>query len=99
MLINLDFFISIKRLFNIDSISTRLRADATYKLNWQGFPVLIVGTSDYDRKLHPFGLALCNGEKQQDFEFIFNRICDGVEKFSELKFTPEVLVADGSGAI
>ena len=27
----------------------------TYKLIWQGYPVLICGTSDRDRHFHPFG--------------------------------------------
>jgi hypothetical protein len=84
-------------LYRLITASTRLYADATYKLNWQGFLVLIVRTSDYNRKLHPFGLAVCSDEKQQDFEFIFKSISDGVEKFTESKFTPEILIADGSG--
>ncbi|CAF0981240.1 unnamed protein product, partial [Didymodactylos carnosus] len=65
------FFLSTKALLKIASISKNLHADATYKLIWQGFPVLVIGTSDYDRKFHPFGLAICYDEKQSDFEFIF----------------------------
>jgi hypothetical protein len=52
------FLLPTKRLLKIVSTSTRLYADATYKLIWQGFPALIVGTTDYDRKLHPFRLAV-----------------------------------------
>ena len=37
-------FISTKRLLKLASNSTKIHADATYKLIWQGFPVLIVGT-------------------------------------------------------
>jgi MULE transposase domain len=60
---------------------------------------LVIGTSDYDRKFHPFGLAVCCDEKQADFEFIFNSISSGVERIIGLNFTPEVLITDGSGAI
>ena len=74
------FFISTKRRLELGSILTRLHIDATHKLNWQGFPVLIVGTSDFDRKLHPFGLAVCSDEEQLDFQFIFKSISDSVEK-------------------
>ena len=35
-----------------------IQADATYKLNWPGFPVMVVGTSDMDRKFHPGGIAI-----------------------------------------
>ncbi|CAM2722857.1 unnamed protein product [Rotaria socialis] len=59
------FFISTKRLLKFSATSTRLHADATYKLSWQGFPVVIVGTTDYDRKFYPFGLGVCSDEKQQ----------------------------------
>jgi hypothetical protein len=93
------FFLSSKRLLGIASTSTKLHADATYKLNWQGFPVLVVGTSDCDRKFHAYGLAVCSDEKQQDFEFIFKSISDGVARITGSTFAPEVLIADGSGAI
>ncbi|CAF3368535.1 unnamed protein product [Rotaria socialis] len=93
------FFISTKRLLEIAFISTRIHADATYKLNWQGFPVLIVGATDSDRKLHPFGLAVCSNEEKQDFEFIFKSISNGVEQIVQSKFMPEVLIVDGSDAI
>jgi hypothetical protein len=42
------FFITTKRLLQIASRSKKIHADATYKLVWQGFPVLIVGTTDLD---------------------------------------------------
>jgi len=93
------FFMSTKRLLKIASTSTNLHADATYKSIWQGFSVLVVETSDYGRKFHPFELAVCSDEKQQDFEFIFKSISADVERTIESNFTPEVLVVDGSGAI
>jgi len=60
---------------------------------------LVIGTSDFDRKFHPFGLAVCTDEKQPDFEFIFNSISDGVERIIGSSFAPEVIIVDGSGAI
>ncbi len=93
------FFMSTKRLLKIASTSTNLHADTTYKSIWQGFSVLVVETSDYGLKFHPFGLAVCSDEKQQDFEFIFKSISADVERTIESNFTPEVLVVDGSGAI
>ena len=41
-----------------------LQTDGTYKLMWQGFPVLILGSSDYDRRFHPILLSVCSREAQ-----------------------------------
>ena len=41
-----------------------LQTDGTYKLMWQGFPVLIVGVSDFDRHFHGIVLAVCTREAQ-----------------------------------
>ncbi|CAF2821308.1 unnamed protein product [Rotaria sp. Silwood2] len=64
-------FISSIRLLNMISMSQHIHADATYKLVWQGFPVLVIGTTDFNKAFHPFGLAICSNEKTKDFEFIF----------------------------
>ena len=58
------FFISTKRLLQIAPTAKKIHADATYKLVWQGFPVLVIGTSDLDRHFHSFGLAVCSDEKK-----------------------------------
>ena len=34
--------------------------------------MLIVGTSDRERKFHPFGLCLSYSEQEHDFEFMFS---------------------------
>ena len=89
-----------RRLLLIANKSSKIHADATYKLNWQGFPVLIVDTTDLDRKFHPIGLSVCTEEKQKDFEFIFKAIRDGVFKLDDSNtYNPNVLIADGSDAI
>ena len=94
------FFLTTKRLLLIANKSSKIHADATYKLNWQGFPVLIVGTTDLDRKFHPIGLSVCSEEKQKDFEFICKAIRDGLFKLDDSNtYNPNVLIADGSDAI
>ena len=86
------FFITTKRLLNHLPISRILHADATYKLNWNGFPVLVTGTSDSDRQFHPFGLATTYGETAGDYEFVFATL-------KRLNLGPEVLVSDCADAI
>jgi hypothetical protein len=51
-------FFTTKRLIRLTMFNRKhICADATYKLIWQGYPVLIVGTTDIDRVFHPYGLA------------------------------------------
>ncbi|CAF3899707.1 unnamed protein product [Rotaria sordida] len=59
-------------------MSQHIHADATYKLIWQGFSVLMIGTTDFNKALHPFDLATCSNEKTTYFEFIFNSIQIGL---------------------
>ncbi|CAF3862535.1 unnamed protein product [Rotaria sp. Silwood1] len=92
-------FISSVRLLNIGSAASHINADATYKLVWQGFPVLIVGTTDLNKTLHPFGLAVCSNEKTKDFEFIFNAVQIGMQKINKDLLKPEALICDAADAI
>ncbi len=71
------FFLSSKTLLKIASTSKIICADGTYKLNWQGYPVLITGTTDSDRHFHSFGLAVCTNEEAVDFKFMFDAIQSG----------------------
>ena len=48
-----------------------LCADATYKLIWQSFPVLISGTIDLQRHFHPVSESIYSNEAVDDFTFIF----------------------------
>ncbi|CAF1612146.1 unnamed protein product, partial [Didymodactylos carnosus] len=93
------FFITTRRLLRIASSSKKIHADATYKLVWQGFPVLIVGTTDLDRHFHAFGMAVCSNEKKQDFIFIFRALQEGLQKINLKEINPDVLIADGADSI
>ena len=92
-------FISTKRLLRMAVNAEKLHADATYKLVWQGFPILIIGTSDYDRHFHIIGIAICTNEKTSDFKFLFESINVGLRKMDQEPAKPEVLICDASDAI
>ncbi|CAF3126805.1 unnamed protein product [Rotaria sp. Silwood2] len=92
-------FISSVRLLGIISMSSHLCSDATYKLVWQGFPVLIIGTTDLNKAFHPFGLAICSNEKTKDFEFIFNCIQIGLQKINKDLLKPTALICDAADSI
>lgn len=77
----------------------KLQVDATYKLLWLGFPVLIIGISDEDRKFHPIGLELTRDEKAEDFEFVFKSLVVGLERCGLQQLQHVDLLADAADAI
>ena len=92
-------FLSSVRLLRIGSVASHICADATYKLVWQGFPVLVVGTTDLNKAFHPLGLAICSNEKMKDFEFIFNTLQVGMQKINRDALKPKALVCDAADSI
>ena len=71
-------FCTTKKLLKIALKSSKIHADATYKLIWEGVPVLINGTTDMDRHFHPYGINVCSNEKTADFEFIFTSLLESL---------------------
>ena len=72
--------LTTKRLLTNSQQSDLVQADATYKLIWQGFPVLIAGTTDLQRQFHPLCLAICSSETESDFCFLFKSLKNVVSK-------------------
>lgn len=77
----------------------KLHCDATYKLVWNGFPVLLVGTTDLYRSFHIFGIAVCTNETETDFRFIFESLKNGLDEKFKTKLTPKYLIADAAKSI
>ncbi len=71
-----------------------VQTDSTYKLVWQGYPVMLVGTSDKMKIFHPFAIAICQSERASDFAFIFDALQNYI-----LNWHLRILLADGSDAI
>lgn len=90
----LRIVISTRRLLRNLRLSDMVQIDATYKVNWQGYPVMVVGTTDRNKTFHPFALAICNGETAEDFAFIFCTL----HTFNP-EWKPVILLADGAEAI
>jgi len=67
---------------------------------WNGFPVLLVGTSDKNRKFFPIGLAVTSSETTADFAFIFESLKKSyTEEYPGEQYEPSVVVADCADAI
>lgn len=70
-------FLTTKKLLKNATYTNFLNADATYKLTWENFPVLIVGTTNINRQFILIGLCLCSGETEDDFRFMFSSLQNG----------------------
>ena len=93
-------FISTLRLLKLALYTNAIQADATHKVVYEGFPLLMVGVTDKKNQFHPVGLAMCKTEKEDDFAFIFESIKIGITKFFPgTVYAPEVLIAHSAGAI
>ena len=64
--------------------------DGTHKITYQGYPIILVGTTDLNRVFHPFGTMLTRYEKTKDFEFMFQTVKDLANKI----FVPESVIKD-----
>ena len=91
-------FVTTKRLLGLTRNTQHILADATYKLDYEGFPVLTVGTTDRHRSFHPFGLALTTDEQEADFAFMFKAIKDACA-LMDIDYRPTTLIADNAPAI
>lgn len=54
--VKVRFFVTSKLLKAAIGVE-KLHTDGTYKLVWQGYPVLLVGTTDIYRKFHISGIC------------------------------------------
>ena len=92
------FFTTRRILANARHV-THLALHGTYKLTWNGFPVLMIGSTDCMRHYHPFGLALTTGETKDDYTFLCRSLQLSIEKVGLPPFHPTCLLADGAEAI
>lgn len=76
-----------------------LHADATYKLIWQGYPVLIAGTTDKNRKFHPICLTVTTNECKADFKTMFQGVKSNLLSIFSHTFEPKILVCDAAKSI
>ena len=55
--------------------------DATYKLNWNGFPVIAVGNVDVTQSYHAIAHAIVYSEQTKDYKWVLQTVESTVEKF------------------
>uniref|UniRef100_A0A915DJL1 RBR-type E3 ubiquitin transferase n=1 Tax=Ditylenchus dipsaci TaxID=166011 RepID=A0A915DJL1_9BILA len=71
-----QFFLifTTRRLMNKQHRSNIVQTDATYKLNLLGYPVLVAGFSDANKRFHPTVIGICSSESKFAYEGLFNAI-------------------------
>lgn len=99
--LNFRFIISTPGLLRRAAKFETVCIDATYiyKLNWHGFPLIVLGTVDRYKRFHPVAYACCTNETTADYEFVFETIRDSIEVYFEEEFNPKTMIADGADAI
>lgn len=63
--------VSTKRLLSFLAMTDAIHTDATYKLNHEGFPVLVFGVSHASRHFHPLAICLSKKNKQKILRSFF----------------------------
>ena len=76
-----------------------LHIDGTYKLTWQGFPVLISGITDVQHRFHPVSLSLVSHEGTNAYLEVFTAQKEALWEESHRQLAPLFVIADGSPAI
>lgn len=74
-------------------------ADATYKIIWQGFPLIVIGFMDRTTRFHVIAICVTARERTTVNRFVFKTIKNAVEKHTGGEFNPEVLLSDAAPAI
>lgn len=90
---------STKRLLFNGVNSKIIHADATHKVLWHNFPLLVFGITDKSRAFHPISIALSSNEKTEAFRFAFHTINESVWAVHNRRTIFEILMADSCEAI
>lgn len=93
------FVVSTSRLLRNAAEQTNLSADGTYKITWQGFPLIVVGTIDREKHFHVTAIVVTSNERESEYEFVFRTIKMGIERESKHVFQPHIILSDYAGAI
>ena len=91
--------ITTKHLLKSMVASKVFQIDATYKVNWNGYPVIVAGVADANKSFFPCVISVVSSETTEDYSFVMRSIKDGVSTHCGVDFNPEVVVADMAKSI
>lgn len=93
-----QYVFSTKKLLRNASKYKTICVDATYKVVYNGFPLLIMGSIDANRRFHLIAASLCVSETTTDFKFFFEAVKKGVALIGHSLET-KVLISDAAPSI
>jgi hypothetical protein len=76
-----------------------LATDATHKLNYNNYPIILTGTVDMAKEFQPFGIVVTMNETADDYAFMFRCIKRLASSVHQIDYKPTKLLADAAGAI
>lgn len=86
------FAVTSPRLLEQSQNTDHLCVDATYKIVWEGFPLLVFGRTDRNRSFHLIAAAMTSDEKMASFYFVFDLL-------KKEGYNPNILISDAANAI
>lgn len=93
------FAITTKYLLKFVTHAKNIMTDTTNKLLWQGYSVLIIGTTDKNNIFFPICLGVSTTESKHDFHMIFSNLKESAMSLHSLPMTPSVLLCDSSKSL
>jgi hypothetical protein len=92
-------FVSTRRLLSYAVQCDMWQIDATYKLNWQSYPLFPIGVTDMSKQFHPVGWALTSYEGSADFEFVLRSLIRGINLSMKTDYMPKFVMGDAAESI
>ncbi|KAF4719560.1 hypothetical protein FOZ62_010684 [Perkinsus olseni] len=90
---------STRRLVALSRRSTMYAVDGTYKLMWQGFPLLVLAAVDEHNHTFPVALSIAEGERIVDYIKLFRSLDDVAPLLGLPTWSPPVILGDGAPCI
>lgn len=91
--------VTTKRLISNAVDKCIIHADGTYKLNREGYPLLVFGSTDSQRAFHIVAVGICDAETSDDYAFCFKGIKDTAFRVHGQNVNFDILVSDAAPAI
>lgn len=76
-----------------------LAFDGTYKLTWNGMPLVISGTVDTQQSFHPVIMSLVSNETEALYEEVMRALTTAIKEFFDVDYAPRFFMSDMAASI
>ncbi|KAF4720142.1 hypothetical protein FOZ62_013312, partial [Perkinsus olseni] len=90
---------STRRLVKLTRRATMYALDGTYKLMWQGFPLLVLAAVDEHNHTFPVALCISGNERAEDYIKLLGSLNEIAPALGLNQWTPHVVLGDGAPSI